>query len=135
MERKGKVGKVQDWLSVSHSSGKPVSSGCQLQLRFRGPQRTAAAFSVSSNGHSAQVEPFDTNTVKAEFAQMGFTSGSVTFSLDLVVNPSWILHNARGGEREELLGLKQSSSFTSSCLPWAANTDFYKQQTCPGDLG
>ena len=98
-------------------------------------KRTAAAFYVFSKSHpnctSAQLEPLDTNKVKAAtgaFAQVGFTPGSVTFSLDLVVNPSWIL-NMRGREREESLGLKQSISFKSSCLPWEANTDFYKQQT------
>jgi len=34
-------------------------------------------------------------------ARMGFTSALVTFSLDLVVNPFWILFNTRDRDREE----------------------------------
>jgi len=41
----------------------------------------------------------------AVFVRVGFTSGSVTFSLDCIANPSQIIFNVKGREREESLHL------------------------------
>lgn len=74
-----------------------VTSDLQFVLVFISAsellRRTATDFYVFSNLTSAAPNKM--------LAQVGFTSALVTSSLDLVVNPFWILSNTRSREREE----------------------------------
>jgi len=60
----------------------------QLLSSSRGQPLTSMCFPIFPSGTKV-------------LARMGFTSALVTFSLDLVVNPFWILFNTRDRDREE----------------------------------